>query len=145
MDSHDVDMPMYPITNYTSPPPELPLPSSSTASTTTGILPSSNFPQLSNLANIVRKMHAPPFSKSSGMMMARLSFVSKRWTQRGTSEGKRWRPTWEFCQQLAANYCFWAHQPGPRTRTSIHVDFNTGTYYGTTDPNSNLAVDMASS
>ena len=36
MDSHDVDMPMDPSTNYTSPPPELPLPSSSTASTTTG-------------------------------------------------------------------------------------------------------------
>ena len=36
MESHDVDIPMDPITNYTSPPPDLPLPSSSTASSTTG-------------------------------------------------------------------------------------------------------------
>ena len=36
MESRDIDIPMGPITNYTSPPPSLPLPSSSTASSTTG-------------------------------------------------------------------------------------------------------------
>ena len=36
MDSHDADIPMDPITNYTSPPPELPLLSFSSASTSTG-------------------------------------------------------------------------------------------------------------
>ena len=96
MESHDVDIPMDPITDYTSPPPVLPFPSSSTASSTTGTplfqLPTTLQPG-EYLAEIRAHTDTPPSPRSSSMVRARLSFASKRLTQTDTFGSKHWRPT----------------------------------------------------
>ena len=90
MDSHDVDISMDPIMNYTSPPPELPLPSSSTASTTTGTplfqLPTALQPgeyRQKNARTTIFKI----FEYGDGTTQLR------QLTHTDTVERKRWRPT----------------------------------------------------
>lgn len=86
MGSHDVDMPMDPITNYASPPPELPLPSSSTASTTAGT-PLFQLPTTLHGECRQKNAHTTVFQD------LRVWFVPRRLTQTDDTERKRRRPT----------------------------------------------------
>ena len=104
MESHDVDIPMDPITtNYTSPPPVLPLPSSSAAPFTTGTplfqLPTALQPgeyRQKNASTTIFKI----FEYGEGPAELR----PKRLTQTDMFGRKHWRPTF-----LASSDTFVTH------------------------------------
>ena len=165
MGPHDVDIPMDPITNFTSPSPLLPLPSSSTASSTTGTplfqLPTTLQPGEYRQKN-ARTTTFKLFEYGEGPAELRVEEIySNGYVRRKTfetyffsiighlrdSHGQSMN-TWELCQQLS-NYwrqgfglpthgaAFPAYQPVNQTQTSAQSS-------SWTSPRGRMATQQAS-